>query len=462
MLGTCPITDVHQLWNWDENIIPHCLIGNSLKNYTRHRNYPETLLCHDMKGGYLDEERLDGCEVTDSTAPFIFFHWWYIDIFVYFSHHFVTIPPLGWINQAHMHGVIVLGTVITEWHSGADICKEFLKNEDSVTKTVKKLVNIAVKYNFEGWLINIENKIEAESIIYLDLFLRTLTNEMRQTIGERSRVIWYDSVTVDGELKWQNELNDKNQRWFDITDGIFLNYIWNVKQLSTSAIRAKHRHRNIFVGIDCFGRGCHGGGGWNCHEAFMYPRQNNLSIALFAPGWIVETMPSREIIINSLRFWDRLITFVRPHPLTTLPIDTDFSSGYQYRDTCKYYNLAEAKMQPFYLASGVFPESSGVHIVLQGSTLHRLFMTNLCLNGDYTVKIDCDETLQLMLWKKDNDKEMIKCIEDKVEGVKNAWNFHAMDEIIVGIGLRSPNCCAILRSFIFRRQLNLGILSKEL
>ncbi|VDO45499.1 unnamed protein product [Brugia timori] len=119
-------------------------------------------------------------------------------------------------------------------------------------------------------------------------------------------------------------------------------------------------------------------------------------------------------------------------------------------------------MQPFYLASGVFPESSGVHIVLQGSTLHRLFMTNLCLNGDYTVKIDCDEALQLMLWKKDNDKEMIKCIEDKVEGVKNAWNFHAMDEIIVGIGLRSPNCCAILRSFIFRRQLNLGILSKEL
>ncbi|EJW84612.1 glycosyl hydrolase family 85 protein [Wuchereria bancrofti] len=375
MLTTCPITDLHQLWNWDENI-PHCLIGNSLENYTRHRNCPETLLCHDMKGGYLDEERLDGCEVTDSTAPFMFFHWWYIDIFVYFSHHFVTIPPLGWINQAHMHGVIVLGrsstrslflvkaidqsnsnessielnrenvpilpridhiarTVITEWHSGADICKEFLKNEDGVTKTVQKLVNIAVKYNFEGWLINIENKIEAESIMYLDLFLRMLTNEMRQTVGERSRVIWYDSVTIDGELKWQNELNDKNQRWFDITDGIFLNYIWNVKQLSTSAIRAKHRHRNIFVGIDCFGRGCHGDGGWNCHQAFMYPRQNNLSIALFAPGWIVETMPSREIIINSLRFWDRLVTFVRPHPLTTLPIDTDFSFGYQYRDTCK-------------------------------------------------------------------------------------------------------------------------------
>ncbi|VDO48652.1 unnamed protein product [Onchocerca flexuosa] len=171
--------------------------------------------------------------------------------------------------------------------------------------------------------------------MYLDLFLRLLTDEMRQAIGERSRVIWYDSVTVDGELKWQNELNDKNQRWFDITDGIFLNYIWNVKQLLTSAVRAKHRHRDIFVGIDCYGRGCHGGGGWNCHEAFIYPHQNNLSVALFAPGWIAETMPCQEIIFNSLRFWDRLIAFVRPHPLIKLPIDTDFNFGYKCKSDCK-------------------------------------------------------------------------------------------------------------------------------
>lgn len=58
---------------------------------------------------YVTYFRLDDYKVTDSTAPFIFFHWWYIDIFVYFSHNFITIPPVGWINQAHMHGVIVLG-----------------------------------------------------------------------------------------------------------------------------------------------------------------------------------------------------------------------------------------------------------------------------------------------------------------------------------------------------------------
>jgi mannosyl-glycoprotein endo-beta-N-acetylglucosaminidase len=38
-----------------------------------------------------------------------FFHWAGIDIFVYFSHQLVTIPPLVWINAAHLHGTKVLG-----------------------------------------------------------------------------------------------------------------------------------------------------------------------------------------------------------------------------------------------------------------------------------------------------------------------------------------------------------------
>lgn len=41
--------------------------------------------------------------------PYAFYHWQYVDIFVYFSHHMVTIPPVGWTNAAHKHGVCVLG-----------------------------------------------------------------------------------------------------------------------------------------------------------------------------------------------------------------------------------------------------------------------------------------------------------------------------------------------------------------
>jgi mannosyl-glycoprotein endo-beta-N-acetylglucosaminidase len=46
-------------------------------------------------------------------APFYsFFHWWHIDLFVYFSHHFITVPPTVWTNQAHRHGVLMLGIKI--------------------------------------------------------------------------------------------------------------------------------------------------------------------------------------------------------------------------------------------------------------------------------------------------------------------------------------------------------------
>lgn len=41
-------------------------------------------------------------------------------------------------------------------------------------------------------------------------FVKYLTSEMHHRVAH-SEVIWYDSVTCDGELKWQCELNDRNR-----------------------------------------------------------------------------------------------------------------------------------------------------------------------------------------------------------------------------------------------------------
>lgn len=46
---------------------------------------------------------------TEAETPYAFYHWEYIDIFNYFSHNMVTIPPVGWTNAAHKHGVVVIG-----------------------------------------------------------------------------------------------------------------------------------------------------------------------------------------------------------------------------------------------------------------------------------------------------------------------------------------------------------------
>ena len=44
--------------------------------------------------------------------------WAHTDVFCYFSHARLTIPPPGWVAAARAHGVPVLGTLITEWADG--------------------------------------------------------------------------------------------------------------------------------------------------------------------------------------------------------------------------------------------------------------------------------------------------------------------------------------------------------
>ncbi|TSK87482.1 Cytosolic endo-beta-N-acetylglucosaminidase [Bagarius yarrelli] len=88
-----------------------------------------TLVSHDMMGGYLEDRFIQGTEVD---TAYVFYHWNYIDIFNYFSHNLVTIPPAMWTNAAHKHGVLSLGTFITEWKEGGEICEVFLAGEEQV------------------------------------------------------------------------------------------------------------------------------------------------------------------------------------------------------------------------------------------------------------------------------------------------------------------------------------------
>lgn len=58
------------------------------------------------------------------------------------------------------------------------------------------------------------------------------------------------------------------------------------------------RINDIYVGVDVFGRGCYGGGGFSCNEALqqivVQRKSRQLSIAIFAPGWTHETKPKLD------------------------------------------------------------------------------------------------------------------------------------------------------------------------
>ncbi|XP_017763389.1 PREDICTED: cytosolic endo-beta-N-acetylglucosaminidase [Eufriesea mexicana] len=323
-------------------------------------NQPRTLLCHDMKGGYLEDRFIDGSKFYDS---YIFYYWSVIDTFVYFSHYFITIPPFGWINAAHDHGVKVLGTVITEREG---IWDHILESQEEVRRFADALIFVAKFYKFDGWLLNVENVIKSEHVNNLIYFVKYLTENIHQAI-KNSEVIWYDSVTNEGTLSWQNELNNKNLDFFLNCDGIYLNYNWNKSKLEKSYALAKNHNRDIhdiYVGIDVWGRGCPGGGGFNSTYALRKIREEELSVAIFAPGWTYEYFGSKKFQELEDVFWAQLFSYLYVH----VPIYEEevFKTSFCRGSGNAYYRCGELEFDIHVIkGKSIFEEKSFYNLSLQ-------------------------------------------------------------------------------------------------
>jgi mannosyl-glycoprotein endo-beta-N-acetylglucosaminidase len=132
-----PLTTVEQILSWAPSIEEArycCSISlQKRRDGGLRADRPRMLCCHDMRGGYLEDRYLQG---GGDAGGYFFRHFEKIDGFVYFSHKLVTIPPPGWTHAAHLHGVPVLGTFITEWEEGAEVCSAFLASDATAGKTV--------------------------------------------------------------------------------------------------------------------------------------------------------------------------------------------------------------------------------------------------------------------------------------------------------------------------------------
>lgn len=329
------------------------------------KKLPKTLVCHDMANGYHDDSVIDG---TSNYDAYTFYNWAGIDIFCYFSHHLITIPPVSWINVGHAHGVKVIGTVITEWAEGVVFWDKILDSELEYQNFISALVAIAKTLKFDGWLLNIENKI-AKPDVLLE-FVKALHKTLHQELVDPV-LIWYDSVTIKGHLNWQNGLNEQNKAFFDACDGLFTNYSWTEENVMSSAEAAGDRIRDLYIGIDVWGRNFYGGGQFNTAQAIKTAHDYGCSFAIFAPAWSHEAMSTEKDDVNAVitsahadkwstfvlrdrAFWGSIWPYLNTRVPSELPFQTSFCRGQGKKRRLHgevlcpvpWYNLRHQQYQP--------------------------------------------------------------------------------------------------------------------
>ncbi|KAM7491886.1 hypothetical protein LguiA_034807 [Lonicera macranthoides] len=391
-------------------------------------NRPRILVCHDMEGGYTDDKWVQGGSNADAYG---IWHWYLIDVFVYFSHSLVALPPPCWTNTAHKHGVKVLGTFITEWDEGTVIANKLLSTKESAHMYAERLTELAVALGFDGWLINMEVQLDVRKIPNLKEFVSHLTQTMHSAVPG-SLVIWYDSITIDGNLSWQNQLNSNNKPFFDICDGIFVNYSWQEDYAKRSASVAGSRKFDVYMGIDVFGRGTFGGGQWTTNVALDVIKKDDVSAAIFAPGWVYETKQPPNFQTAQNRWWglvEKSWNISQNYP-RELPFYSNFDQGHGYHvsvdggtiSDSPWNNLSSQTFQPFLKFSGDpnldpvqvsvdFKEASyngGGNITFKGTLEDNAYFTtrlfqgelllgNLPIHFTYSVKSDGSSMVGLSL-----------------------------------------------------------------
>ncbi|WP_337842436.1 endo-beta-N-acetylglucosaminidase [Rheinheimera sp.] len=208
-----------------------------------------------------------------------FSHWSQIDILNWFAGTAdltVQIPARPWVDTAHKNGVKVIGSVflgIAQWGGNPDTVEALLQ-QDSQGRFVlaEQLIRIAEFYGFDGWLVNQETDLTAvkdaanqlvkgqknpqrgaELATRLLAFMQYLTARAPQGM----EIHWYDSMLPSGVVRWQNQLNEQNQRYLQgavrSSDAMFLNYWWDQPMIRQSAERAVMLGRSpyeVYTGAD--------------------------------------------------------------------------------------------------------------------------------------------------------------------------------------------------------------------
>lgn len=254
---------------------------------------------NDFKGGYVSPGDLFPQGVANIDT-YNFTYWQYLDSFYYFAHRRIAVPTAWWSNAGHLHGIPVMGTVDFEGSGQQTLAELATMLGTNSAQYVAQLAALARHYNFDGWFFNVESPLPGgTTATMLASFLSALDTALK-VFNPNALVIWYDAVDCNGNVNYQNCLDQDNNIYFQACDGIFPNYWWFPDQtslLQTSVTTAQGDNRSglaVYSGIYVWARQTQYSPGntnpGNDAVAGVGACVNgSTSVGLFAPGWTYET-----------------------------------------------------------------------------------------------------------------------------------------------------------------------------
>ena len=232
----------------------------------------------------------------------VFSYWQYIDKLVYWGgssgEGLIVCPSADVIDAAHRNGVPVMGTVFFPQaaHGGKiQWLDDFLQQDASGSfPIIDKLIQVCEYFGFDGWFINqeTEDSLTADHAARMQEFVKAFKAKTDLEI------MWYDSMTEQGEMDWQNALTDKNkyalvdEEGKPVADDMFLNFWWNTETyaadelLKASVEKAAEVGVNpydLYAGIDIQAGGYETPVRWNLFAP--EGQAPYTSLGLYCPSW---------------------------------------------------------------------------------------------------------------------------------------------------------------------------------
>ena len=312
-----------------------------------------------------------------------FSYWQYIDTLVYWAgsagEGIIVPPSADVIDSAHKNGVPVLGTIFFPMvvHGGkAEWVDDFLqKDVDGNFPMIDKLITVCDEIGFDGWFINEETGLtggEGEDIYeesakitkeHAQLFQEFML-AFKAEAGDRLEIMWYDSLTNEGDMAWQNALTDKNQYFLidgngdKVADSMFLNFWWTNDGLAEKELlKSSNKMANevglnpydLYAGIDLQANGVATDIRWD-----LLVDENNLpytSLGLYCPSWTYFSSegnldqfqdkesrlwvnefgnPAKDTETTDTEFKGMSTYAIEKTAVTKLPFNTNFNMGNGY------------------------------------------------------------------------------------------------------------------------------------